>query len=387
MIRPDFSIPETVIIAHNIHCLSEQGFNNVMEFAKDYDVKDCMKDKSHPHEGYWLSLKDKVRQRVVKCNFCKNYNPVCGCKVHGFTCFRCAEVLYREYLPDAPVIFRFVDDKYYAKVALKIHSYEDYHLICYPDYLECSRGIYSLDTEEKTREHFEKYKDAYTEVEIDGKKLLSFYYPPSHSRSYNEEKVKISVDHVGWPEDSTVKKCHYEEVTLYKGEEYPQNMGLPFTERLPVPDSFMAYKTFEKDKTPDKNLTRRILYAAGQTARCNYYGYDGRDYFTEGNLKWIRDYIQHFTTLNVQKFEKFLEICRKDGPGFLVHLADWIGNETGIPQLLDDRPYDLKEFMRNIHYRSNSYMTKEEREAYKKIKPKFMRNFMGYDYMELWIEE
>ncbi len=278
-----------------------------------------MKDESHPHRGWFAHLKDSVKQDFAKCNFCNHYSTRLGCRCHNYKCDKCGKVLWREYLNGGNIRFSFKKCEEYKTVSLKIHSFLDktQEIVCYPDYYKGNHWL--TLTEDKFHAYMEEFKDEYRVI---GQKLYAFYCP-----NKRDENIKINIAEVNRG-DSEEEHCHYRYVTLYKGEE---------CDKLPVRDMYMIYDTY-KD-APIKHtskLAQNIIHAARQVARCDYYYQDGRDAFYDGQLKWMADYINHFTDL--KGFDRFTKVCRRDGPGFIVHLSYWVEAQTGVRQEIINEP-------------------------------------------------
>ncbi len=324
-------IPGTVIIAHDIHATSQDGLDRALDFlAADYDIKDCMKDEYHPHSGYFATLKESVFQNLTKCDFCGHLNTQLACKVHGYSCKNCGKVLYKEYVKGGTIRFSFRNDESMKYVTLYIHSYENDRIICYPKPAK-TEAYFSA---KNPVQHLEQFKDEYEVVTVDGKRMLSFFYPAKWKkvdRTINMAEVR------GAP---NTKRQHYRSVCVYKGEVFEDRY------ELGVKDSFMIYDTFKYAPFKDTGrLHAKIMSMAGQVSRCDYYYQDRRPSFNDTQLGWMKTAVETFTDLPKEEFAYFLQTCRKDGPGFICQLAQFVEKHTKVKQYLENHP-DVQEILK-----------------------------------------
>lgn len=353
MNKPNPPVDGIIMIAGDIHPLSDQGLENALKWLEeDYNIKDCSKDEYHPHEGYYASLKESVFRRACKCNYCKHYNDTSGSRVHGYSCKNCGKVIYREYLPKAPIRLCIKQDRNTPYLGFIIHSYEDNTLYVHETPQKLSN--WGSVPVEKVPEYLAKYESAFRRVEINGEKLLAFYYPAAHQRfKENYDRITISVYEVGHPPYQEIpnpnrysgydyvlaeedRKAHYESVQLYKGEEFKEGL---LQDNLPVRESFSVVLTYKHAPIcRDENLSRNIIHGAMQVADCGYYYQDGRPAFGEVAFGWMTLYVEHFTDLNLPNFRNFLWRVRRDGPGFICELAAYVEKETGVRQYIENRP-------------------------------------------------
>lgn len=340
-----------VNIGDKIYPLSEEGLQNVFKlFENDYDIRDCSKDEICPSEGYYASLKSEVFQRKCKCDYCQHYNPTEGSFVHGFTCENCGKVIYLEYLPNSPVSFYFRRDVTMRHLRFIVHSYKNDTLFVY-DSPQTTCGFYSIPVE-KVPDHLRKFENDFERVEIEGQNLLAFYCPVFPSQK-QFDRIKIEIYEIGSPPhkkipDSTClfgyryeqseenRKQRYTKVQIYKGQEYEEK---PLSDTLPVKRSFSIALTFRHAPIRrDENLSRKILQASSQVADCSYYCQDGRVAFGEVAFNRMCVYVEYFTDLDLNLFNKFLRTARRDGPGFICDLAEHVEKQTGVPQYVENNP-------------------------------------------------
>lgn len=342
-------------IAHDIHVKTDEVLQNLFTFlSEDYDIKDCSKEQYHPHQGYFACLKDTVLQHMTKCDYCQHLNSNLGCKCHGYRCKNCNQILWFEYMKGGTVRFSFRNDSRSQYVTLFIHSYDEASesLFCYPKYVK-NNSWFSIK-----KENFplimEEFKDAYEVVIIDGKKLYKFFYP---AKGKLTENVQINMAETRRNGDH----CHYQSISLFKGKEYKDSV---FGENFPARKTYMIYLT--KPLVHDKNMSSKIIHMAGQVSDCGYYYQDGSQAFYETQLRWMSSIIEHFTELDLNKFKKFIKICRLDGPGFIIHLADWIEKQTGVKQYVENKPNIGNLIHGFSKVLSGQYLTDDEKIAMKK---------------------
>ncbi len=318
------TIPGTVIIAHDIHATSQDGLDRALDFlATDYDVKNCMEGE-RPHRGYFATLKESVFQNMTRCDFCQHLNVQLACKVHGYSCQGCGKVLYREYVKGGTIKFSFRNDEKMRYITLYIHSYENDRIICYPKPMKDERSIFST---KDPKALLEQFKDEYEVVTIDGKQLLSFFYPAKWKnvdRTINMAEVR------GAPQ---IRRQHYQSVAVYKGQVFEDRY------EMGIKDSFMIYDTFKDAPFKDTGrLHAKIMSMAGQVSRCDYYYQDRRSAFSETQFGWMKTAVETFTDLPKEEFAEFLRTCRQDGPGFICMLAQFVEKHTGVKQQIENNP-------------------------------------------------
>lgn len=364
--RPYPQIDGIIPVCGDLHAKTPEALEKLLaHLSEDYDVKNCMEDKDHPHRGWYARLKDSVLQCKVKCEFCNHLNDTLGCRVHGFTCKGCGKVIYREYLPNAPIEFAFDEDRKGRVLRFLIHSYsvEEKALYVYAKPQKSSR-LFRLDPEQAGK-LLEEFKHCYERVTNEkGHKLLKFFLPRGCGMVYkdengNEQRLKINTYEVGHPpvkylrdangnkvkdedgfsvyvHDETTSRAFYNEVQLFKGQEIQGGGDWD----LPVNASYMIYDTYKNaPEKRDANLSRRIIHAARQVTDCGYYYQDGSQAFYDGQMQNMAKYIEHFTDLDAADFrENFWRYCAKDGPGFIQDFAFWVKEQTGIEQYVENRP-------------------------------------------------
>lgn len=335
---------DVVKIAGSLYCKNQQALDSLFNhLSEDYDI-----EKSDKYDHYYARLKKSVCQDACKCNYCNHYNTHFGCKVHGFTCSGCDKILYKQYIPRSPIQFSFRYEERYHQLNFIIHSYDmETHTLYVYDKVQKRRAYGDLNLGNSLK-MLEKHKDSYVRTTINGKKVLGFY-----CRSWSSEdgdQVKINITSVGHPPykmtrnpDKSLgydyelaeedKGTHYHQVRIFKGQEYPGYSDLD----LPVPVSYMIYPHFEKAKV-NKNFSAGILRIAGMSSNCGYYYQDGSQAVYPVHLESMKKFVEHFTTLDLVKFTKFLELAPLDGPEFIVALAKFVEACTGVYQYVENKP-------------------------------------------------
>jgi len=105
-------------------------------------------------------------------------------------------------------------------------------------------------------------------------------------------------------------------VRLYQGEEYAEHATLP------IPDSYTIYESWHwAPLNPSLSLHEKIIGASGMVSRCDYYYQDGRDAFYSIHLERMRLYVEHFTTIPIDKWDAIIRRASKSGPGMIKTLA------------------------------------------------------------------
>jgi hypothetical protein len=351
MRKSDASLPvkDVVVIAGDIHCKSAKARKAVLAYlSEDYEIKDCSKDAHYPHDGHFATLK---KQDYCKCELCGHLNSRVASRCHGYTCEGCKEVIYKEYVHRGQVKFSFLGDNRMPYLTFMIHHYdmEKSMLYVYAKPQKARNDWFSIPFD-KVPAYLESRKGEYEETTINGKKVLGFYLPERGER--NNDKVKISISEVrsapyikvpasdekrGYRYDfkEEEKRCRYTCVQIYKGKEYEGDMGW----NLPVADTYSIYPTYKRAPIPvDERLCQWVIHTARQVADCGYYYQDGRQAFTDVQLEWMALAIEHFTTLDADKFRKFCKKADLSGPGFICSFALWVEKHTKVKQYVQNKP-------------------------------------------------
>ena len=129
---------------------------------------------------------------------------------------------------------------------------------------------------------------------------------------------------------------NYREVNLYLGQEFEGMFG-----NLPVPETYNIYEAWHwMPLQPSPTLHEKIIHAAGMVSRCDYYYQDGRPAFYDIHLQRMRLFVEHFTVLDLEKWDAMIRRADKSGPGLIRTIAAFchdkpiIKNEPNIGNVL-----------------------------------------------------
>lgn len=298
--------------------------------AVGYDVKDVSSGKAlgeekpprsvQEKEGWSLwyaSLSDRVYQFKGKCGSCKgDIRPGSIGRPHGEKCGHCGDTVFLKFVPGSRVKFRFNGDQQsFNDLTLIVHSYDagNKELRFFKRLEDALKPDGVPNNVKRSYERLPQQlrlfgHRAFTEKAIDGVPVLATHYDVSSI--YVDGKEKISIYDI-WGE-----RRNFSQVKVFNGKEYGQ------WDKLPIPESHSIYEAWHwMPLQPSPKLHERILSAAGQAADCGHYYQDGRPAFWDQQLGWMRTFVEHFTTLDINKWEKMVSRAPKDGPGFIKTIA------------------------------------------------------------------
>lgn len=87
-------------------------------------------------------------------------------------------------------------------------------------------------------------------------------------------------------------------------------------------------------------LHERIISAAGMVSHSDYYYQDGRPAFDDIHLERMRLFVEHFTELNIEEWDRMIENADRSGPGMIEAIARFchpnsrVTNESNFGNLL-----------------------------------------------------
>lgn len=321
-------LPEGAIeIPHcGIYVKDEGTLEPLFAFLRDrgYGVKET------EHGGWYASLREDVCIRKGKCGHCDSYVDVLGIYAHGRDCEVCGKPLCREFVDGGTIDFVFTyDEGFRNRLHMTVKRFD-------PGAGDSNAGelvLYAEPTEESR----------IWSLSIDGMrdKLAAFDH---EIRRFEEDGVA----HIGIPYErgrvGVINTCelsggfrHAMAVRIYEGKEY-SDYGL-----LPVPDGISIYKAWEGfPLEPSTTLHEAIIGAARMVSRCDYYYQDGRPEFGRIQFERMRLFVEHFTTLDLEAWDRMTERADKSGPGFIRAAAAFcqgvkipvVTNEPNIGSLL-----------------------------------------------------
>lgn len=289
-----------------------------------YEIKDCSKgeiDHRPPRsvqekEGWYLwyaSLREVVCERKGKCDSCGSYIDVRGIQTHKHKCEKCGAYTYLQYVDGSVVRFKFLNDEngkgaFEPTLQMKVFDYDDELgcLLVYPTPLNGNNfNDWNADNAMKV---LERNKSKFKHVERNGKNFLAIHYNPY--------SIYIELDAVISMYDSHGHKWNHKIVKLYKGQEFSE------WDKLPVPESYAIYEAWHwSPLKPSRSLHEKIIHAAGMVSDCGYYYQDGRTAFYDVHLERMRLYVEHFTTIPIDKWDAMIRRAPKSGPGMIKTLA------------------------------------------------------------------
>ncbi len=275
--------------------------------ADGYQIKDCGKDEHHPSPGsHYAHLRDDVCERKGKCNSCGSYISNRGIQSHKHKCEVCGEYTYIEYQDGTVVRFDFMGDRevFSPSLRMKVFDYDDElgSLLLYPT-PEDGNNLNDWSAENALKV-LDRNQDKYTRIQRNGREFFAIRYNPYSI--YIEPDAVISMMEV------TGHHWNHKIVKLYKGKEYSE------WDSIPVPESYMIYEAWRwAPLKPSPTLHERILHAAGMVSDCGYYYQDGRPAFYDIQLERMRLFVEHFTTLNLDAWDRMIRYADKSGPGMI----------------------------------------------------------------------
>lgn len=300
-----------------------------------------------------------------KCNSCSSYISRTGIQTHGHTCEVCGEVTYLYIVDGTRIRFEFLNDVYREVMfapqlnmtAQRWDTEEGYVYF----YWEFHEGGLSAVTGERAEQYLAQNSHLWEKVEEDGKVLLKVRYP----NPWRRDDAAIE------PYESYGHYSNYQEVKVWKGQEYRE------WDHLPVPESMSIYESWHWAPVPKSpTIHRRILSAAGQTDDKGWFHQDGRPWFTSGHWQEMSKFVRHFTELDGDAFDRAWPSFRKDGPGGIDSIARFC-HESPI---VTDRPNMMNSVNAIVDAAKGKKLTRREIEAAEKgtYDPNF-KKLLGYD--------
>jgi len=319
-------IPGVVEIGGNLYLKSPEALELLLKTLEDYgyEIKECSRDERRPprevqeQEGWYLwyaSLGDSVLQRRGKCESCQSYIDVCGIRSHGHTCEVCGAVTYEKIIDGSVVRFKFLSEKnrgmFSPQLCMRAKRWDtkEGYLYLYYEFLD--RGSLGVVAGKEAQTYLSKNAESWEVVEEDDQKLLKVRYP----QPWDRQVAAIE------PYDIWGSRSNHTIVKLFKGEEFSE-WG-----RLPVRESYSLYEAWHwSPLIPTPNLHERIIRAAGMVTDCGWYHHAVR----EGNLRSMRRFVAHFTTLNLAEWDRMIARAPRSGPGMITAVAYFCHPEPQI---------------------------------------------------------
>jgi len=256
--------------------------------------------------------------RRGKCGSCNGLISVAGICCHGHQCELCGAVTYYKVIDGSMVRFSFVqrdgDEHGMADITMKAQRWdtEAGYLYLYP---EIHDGLWLRD--KQTKRYFEANRDKWEEVTEDGQRLIRVRYP----EPWDYEVSAIN------PSEIHPHSWNHKIVLVWEGKEYDE-----YSRDFPLPKSISIYETWHwapLERSP--RLHERIIHAIGMVSDCGYYYQDGQPAFYDLHLENMRRFVEHFTELDLEEWDRVIPRTDRSGPGMIRAIAQLFGASFSIP--------------------------------------------------------
>lgn len=275
----------------------------------------------------FAKLREDAMQRVGKCGSCSEYISVRGIQSHDHQCEKCGEVTYKDMVkgsqvslgwfrePESAVSFKVMANGELVtspmdgrlllgggSLVVERYDHESGLIYCYGDIAEVEKE--GIDVGSNARELYRKLADA------------------GHS-----DRIMISRNDIS---DVWGHVWNHKIVKLYQGKEYGE------WDHLPVSETYSIYEPWHwVPAEPSPTLHEKIISAAGMVSDKGYYYQDGRAAFYDVHLDRMRRFVDHFTTLNLNRWDvAIIWAADKSGPGMI----DAIAHFCHEAPIIEDRP-------------------------------------------------
>lgn len=277
-------------------------------------------DKTYVEKGekrrpnyFYMSLRDDVLVDKGVCNSCNSYISRNGIKMHKHKCEVCGEFTYLEFVDGTTVRFYWQDDigssAFEPSMKMKVKDYDDENrcLILYAKPMDGNNfNDWNLKNALKS---LRKHRPSYSFVKIEGKTYISIPYEVHYGKRTGPQLINMA--------DSHGHVVNHRMVKLFQGKEYGE-----WFDPIPIPENYTVKGAWEGYPLPrSPYLHETIIHAAGMVSRCDYYYQDGRTEFREIHLLRMRLFVEHFTDINIDEWDRMIERADKSGPGMIRALA------------------------------------------------------------------
>jgi len=346
-----FILPEGVIpISGNLLCKTPEGLDELRLLLKQngYEVKETCEEadeetyKESPRKlreekmFYLWSAKfsDDNFEVKGKCRACESLISIEDIETHKHKCEVCGDYTFLQFVEGRSAVnVEFIKSGVFVQ-DLVVHHYDEINHILY-----FFRNIEDIDQLEKMAPQVkagvkasyktvdEKLKEAegdFQIVKVDGIELIAVRYNSYLSDgerekaiSNGEEDIKI-IGSIRW-----VQVRHDKESILKP----------PF-KKFPGHKFVSIYEMWHNDLLePSPTLHEKIMKFGGISSDKGTYYQDGRP-APIGDYKYreMRRFVEHFTTLDVDKWDEMISRAPKDGPGLVETIAKFCHSE---PQIKD----------------------------------------------------
>lgn len=326
-------IPNIGLYAKNLFAL-QKLFDELKKLG--YEIKDSSISEGGPgsighkpprkemEEKGWslwyVKLGDEVLQHKGKCRSCGSYINTQGIQSHKHKCEVCGDYTYLDFENGSTIRFRFVPDKercFEPSLGMTIFGYDDiqHTLLLYPWPVEGDNFL--IYSEKNAKEYLQENKNKWFFVKRYGIKFIGVVYDPYSHYIYSTDTIRVS--------EISGKRFNFSIVKLYQGKEYSE------WQSLPIPESYPIWEAWHwAPLKPSPTLHEKIISAAGMVSRPSYYYQDGRTEFYEIHLRRMRLFVEHFTTLDIRKWDMMISRSPKSGPGMINSIARFCSDKPEI---------------------------------------------------------
>lgn len=282
----------------------------------DHRKQDNISVETMEKDG-WSLWFAKIDVRRGKCKSCNGLIDTRGILSHGHRCELCGEVTYYHIVDGSTVRFSFIqkdeNESGMADIAMKAKRWdtETGYLYFYPELFE---GLWLRG--DQVKQYFEANKDKWEETIEEGQRLIRVKYP----QPWDYDASAIN------PSDINGHYWNHKIVRVWDGKEYDEWLSdFPLRETINI---YEAWHWAPLKRSP--RLHEKIIHAAGMVSDCGYYYQDGRPAFCDVHLERMRVFVEHFTELNLKKWDQMIQCADKSGPGMIRAIAGFCHNKAEV---------------------------------------------------------
>lgn len=303
--RPILDILDTIFITSTVYPKTPQARDDLLARLSAEDSAYELND-----EKTYASLKDI---RYAQCLHCEGIISCTGVGVHNHPCESCGKPTTIEHFPGARVEFLPRDDDGHTVITpvlnFKILAYREAEEEFVLDAASLKLKSYCGEHPEAMLKLVKKYGRE-EQVETESGAVTALVLKQANLNIYE------------WPD----QKRSYRIVKKFRDKLYND-----FFDPLPTPESFsidISYKDGKKLSLNDPRAHEKIIHAAGQVSRADYYHQDSSPAFSDTVYKRMTLFVQNFVDVPFEKWTQFLRHAPVDGPGFIYALAEWCATNS-----------------------------------------------------------
>ncbi len=294
-----------------------------------YDKKPAREVQEKEGWALWFgTLGKRSFKQKGECGSCKSLIELRGIRSHNHKCEECGKPTYLEYVDGGEISFSVVDDTAHSfrDLTFVINGYDkDKQLLgCYVRPQDCKnrrdrrmRNFYRTPEkcEELVPELAAKFPETFKVEKIDGVKILLINHKDDcmvHEHGINTARLEGDI-------------VNYHSVKIFRGKKFNE------FDDLAVPETVSIHEAWHYlPLSPGPDLYKRIMSAARQVSRKDYYHQDGSAAFNNVQINWMLKFIENFTTIDVEKIRPYLTEDLS-GPAMIDTLAELTGHNADIP--------------------------------------------------------